>query len=76
MTILVVEAVTVLAFYERVSGLDVEGFADDAGDAEGVGEGVDVGDAAPARSRQSAAGAFAAAVVGRSVGVAFIAAGN
>lgn len=72
-TILMVETVAVLAFYERVSRLDVEGFTDDTGDSQRICESVDVGDAAAAaaRHRQTTAATFSTAVVGRTFAFRF-----
>jgi len=60
-----IKIVTVLAFYERISGLNVERFTNYASDPQRIGESVYIGDAAAAARRQTAATAtFAAAVVG------------
>ena len=79
MTILMIKIVTVLAFYERISGLNVERFTNYASDPQRIGESVYIGDAAAAARRQTAATAtFAAAVVGGTFtfGLAVVTAGR
>ena len=65
----------ILTLNERVARLNVERLANDASDAEGIGEGVDIGDAAAAGT-QPAAGAFTTAVVSGPISVTFLPAGR